>query len=79
MSGTARDAPLSTLGNSHQQLPMASKGSSANFVPSTQPLSIISVPRDPPGTLDFRKLTVIPFCQERKASSLDCAKCFANR
>lgn len=51
MSGTARDAPLSTLGNSHQQLPMASKGSSANFVPSTQPLSIISVPRDPPCTL----------------------------
>lgn len=48
MSGTARGASLSTLGNSHQQLPMASKGSSANFAPSTQTLSMISVPQDPP-------------------------------
>lgn len=50
MSGTARDASLSILGNS-QQLPMASKGSPANFVPSTQTLSMISVPQDPPFTL----------------------------
>lgn len=47
-------------------------------------LSVISVTHTVSSlhSLDFRNLTVIPFChkgKERKASLLDCAKCSANR